>query len=100
MSDKKFLIHVCVEVAIIAAVTFWLYSKIGNKDETIARLEKENQELKQRVDAIEHFLRQLTGQAPPAATPQNMPATKRKHSPTASKDQELSKSSDDEEIEV
>lgn len=106
MSDKKFLIHVCVEVAIIGCVSFWLYSKISNKDDIIAKLEKENAELRQRVERIEAFLQQFAMPQPLQGDPSAAPATqrsskKKKHSPTTSKDEGLvEKSSDDEEIEL
>uniref|UniRef100_A0A6C0JSZ0 Uncharacterized protein n=1 Tax=viral metagenome TaxID=1070528 RepID=A0A6C0JSZ0_9ZZZZ len=118
LGDKKFLIHVFVEIVLIACVAFWLHSKISAKDEVIARLEKENVVLKARLDRIENYLAQLSGQPPPhppqappsAEQPHEEAATKRsgtvpkkgkkKDSPTASKDEEFNKSSDDEEIEI
>lgn len=121
LGDKKFLIHVFVEVVLIACVAFWLHSKISAKDEVIARLEKENAMLKARLDRVENWIAQVTGSAPPhppqappsAEQPTHEePATKRsgtdvgrkkgkkKDSPTASKDEEFNKSSEDEEIEI
>jgi len=96
--DKKTMIHVAAELVILSGVTFWLNSKINSRDERIAKLEKENKELKMRLERIETFLAQMTGRAPP---PNRPPPSHPPSDPgTNSGEDEEIMSSSDEEIEI
>lgn len=98
--DKKVLIHVCTELIIIGGIAFWLNSKINSQEATIARLEKENKELAERLKKIEIFLQNIYGQQ--QSSPTSKPSKKKKkksQSPTASEEESIIKSSEH-EIEI
>lgn len=115
--DKKTMIHVAAEIIIVGGVTFWLNGKINGQLDTIANLQKENADLKARLERIEQFLAQATGGAapsgpPPARSPAGPPPAgpphgrkkSRKQPPppgpgTQSEEEEVMSSSD-EEIEI
>lgn len=80
--DKKVIIHVCAELIIIGGIAFWLNSKINSQEATIARLEKENKELMERVRKIEIFLQNAMGNHQPQ--PQSKPSKKKKKEITVS----------------
>lgn len=94
--DKKLIIHVCAEVAAVGCVFFYLNSKITNKDEVIARLEKENKELLARIEKIEKFLIGATRDQQPLEPehPPVQPSKKKKKKPT----QEPGTTSDEESV--
>jgi hypothetical protein len=98
--DKKMIIHIASELIILGGVTFWLNSKINSKDERISALEKENKELKLRLERIERFLSNAAGGPPPPHTPSPKKSKRKKTSPTTSEDESLIASSSDEEIEI
>lgn len=91
-NNKLLLIHIGVELLIVGGVTFWLNSKISAKDETIARLEKENKEIMERLMRIEMFLQ---GKTPPKNV---TPPTK--GPPVASKSDDESVVDSDEDIDL
>jgi len=99
--DKKTLIHATAELIIVAGVTFWLNSKINGQNDAIVKLQKENAELKARLEAIEQFLRQATGGGGPPPPP---PSSKKKKQPMeadpGTQSEEEVMSSSDEEIEI
>lgn len=97
--DKKTMIHVAVEAIIVIGIAVWLNSKITNKDDIIARLEKENKELTERVKKIEEFLAKVTGGNGPVP-PQPQQRRKKAPSPTTSIEQESVVDDSDEDIEV
>lgn len=102
--DKKTMIHVAAELVIVGGVTFWLNSKINGQYEALTKLQKENAELRARLERIEQFLAQATGQGPPRPPPQGGGKPKRKRPPagpgTESEEEEEVISSSDEEIEI
>lgn len=101
--DKKTMIHIGAEIVIFGGIVFWLNSKISNKDETIARLEKENKEMMERLKRIEMFLNQASGGNGPT-TEQPAKKSKSKKSKqqelTTSGDESVVQSSEDEELEI
>lgn len=112
LMDKKTMIHVAAEIVIVGGVTFWLNGKINGQLDTIANLQKENADLKARLERIEHFLAQATGgqapSGPPPAAPARPPAAGRKKKtktppppgPGTQSEEEEVISSSDEEIEI
>lgn len=102
--DKKTMIHIGAEIVILGGIVFWLNSKISNKDETIARLEKENKEMMERIKRIEMFLNQASGGSMPPVeneAAKKVKSKKKKHQETtASEDESIVKSSEDEELEI
>jgi len=101
--DKKTMIHVAAELVIVAGVTFWLNGKINGQTDSITKLQKENAELKARLERIEQFLSQATGNPPPQGARPPKQSKKRRPPPgpgTKSEDEEEVISSSDEEIEI
>lgn len=99
--DKKTMIHIGAEIVIFGGIVFWLNSKISNKDETIARLEKENKEIMERLKRIEMFLNQASGGSPmPTEKPPKKKKGKHQDLTTSGDDESVIKSSEDEELEI
>jgi hypothetical protein len=96
--NKKLLVHICAEIVIVGGIVFWLHSKISTRDELIEKQAKEIASLKERLERIENWIRQVSGGQPAPPPPQEEHKKKKKNSPTTSKDEEEFKSSDDEEI--
>ena len=100
--DKKLMIHIASELVIVGGITFWLNGKINGQNELVAKLQKENAEIKERLARIESFLSSMGGAPPPPPPTKSRRRHARPSAPdpgTESEEEEILSSSD-EEIEI
>lgn len=91
-NNKTMLIHIGVELVLVTSIAFWLNSKISSKDETIAKLEKENKEILARLANIEAFLSQAMGK--PVPPPPKKESPKKVSNDAGSDDESIIESED------